>query len=97
MFKKGHAKLSLEKNYTCYEEALDICNLHTLLERREQLCLKFAHSVERNPLVSDWLPVRKGVNGYSLRSKAKYQQYMCKTKRFQNSAIPHFIKLLNNE
>ena len=34
---------------------------------------------------------------YSLRKRAKYQQFQCKTKRFQNSALPYLIRLLNEK
>ena len=94
---KRACKIILGKDYTTYETALCTCKLLALSERREQLCLAFAKSIEKNPNVSHWLQIKESNHEYSLRSNPKYQQYRCKTKRFQTSPIPYFIKLLNNE
>ena len=94
---KRACKIILGKGYTTYETALSTCKLLALSERREQLCLAFAKSIEKNPHVSHWLQIKESNHEYSLRSNPKYQQYRCKTKRFQTSPIPYFIKLLNKE
>ena len=84
----------LGDNYTTYNEALEICSLDTLRNRRNKLCLDFATKIVKNPLCSDWIPVTQNVN-YSLRKRPRYRQFNCKTKRFQSSAIPYLIQLLN--
>ena len=96
MIQKRAFKIMLGSTYTSYMAALETCNLTTLVERRRKLCLDFAHSVEKNSNVCNWLPEKTNHN-YALRSNTKYKQYKCKTKRFQNSAIPYLIQLLNNE
>ena len=86
----------LDLDYTTYEEALEICSLETLSDRRKKLCNDFAINLAKKPLCDEWLPVAQSTC-YSLRKRSKYHQFHCKTKRFQNSALPHLIRLLNEE
>lgn len=97
MIQKRACRIILGKNYTSYITALETCKLGTLAERRRQLSLEFACRMIKNPLVSHWLPAKHQGHQYTLRSNTRYQQYKCKTKRFQDSAIPYFINLLNNK
>ena len=91
---KRACKIMLGNLYTTYEAALEMCSLQTLENRRKKLCLDFAKALEKNPLCNGWLPVKQNPN-YSLRRKNKYRQFLCKTARFQNSALPYIVKLLN--
>ena len=93
---KRACKIMLGTSYSTYSEALELCNISTLSERRKKLCLDFAHSLEKNPLTGNWLP-HKPSHDHALRSKKKYEMSKCKTKRFQDSSIPYLIRLLNNE
>ena len=93
---KRACKIMLGTSYSTYAEALVMCNIGTLLERRKKLCIDFAHSLEKNPLVFNWLP-QKPNHDHALRSKKKYEMFKCKTKRFQDSSIPYLIRLLNSE
>ena len=93
---KKACKIMLGTSYSTYAEALVMCNIGTLLERRKKLCIDFAHSLEKNPLVFNWLP-QKPNHDHALRSKKKYEMFKCKTKRFQDSSIPYLIRLLNSE
>ena len=75
-------------DYTTYEEALEICYLETLSDRRKKLCKDFAINLaKKNTLCNEWLPVAQSTC-YSLRKRPKNHQLQCKTKRFQNSALP---------
>ena len=98
MIQKRACRIILGRNYTSYSGALETCHLRTLTDRRKQLCLDFARSVVKNPLVSDWIPVNQQNHEYTLRSNTscKYKQFKCKTNMFQDSAIPYLIQLLNS-
>ena len=74
-----------------YKTALEKCTLVTLKDRRKKICTDFG-SLERDPQCQDWLSLTQSTH-YSLRKRAKYQQFQCKTKRFQNNALPYLIRL----
>ena len=92
---KRACKIILSFNYSTYDNALATCNITSLEERREKLCLDFALNLEKHPVFSSWLPVQRKV-GLNLRNPQKYSQLLCKTERFKGSAIPYFVKTLNN-
>ena len=87
-------RIILGINYVDYDNALLLCKLERLEIRRKNLCLDFAKSLLKNPHCKDWIPERKNIS-ISLRCTPKYAQFNCKTVRFQKSAIPYFISLLN--
>ena len=91
---KRACRIMLGDHYTDYASALEMCTLQSLSERRKQLCINFAVSLANSPFCNHWLPANNDVN-YSLRSRAKYRQFHCKTKRYKNSPIPYLIDLLN--
>ena len=92
---KRACKIILGFNYSTYENALVTCNITSLKERREKLCLDFALNLEKHPIHSSWLPDQRQVN-LNLRNAQKYSQLRCRTERFKGSAIPYFVKTLNN-
>ena len=91
---KRACKIILGPDYTSYDEALKTCNLVALKERREKLCFDFALSLEKHEHCSLRLPDQRSVN-FNLRNVQKYSQFNCKTSRFQNSALPYFVRILN--
>ena len=93
---KRACRIMLGDAYITYKIALEKCTLVTLKDRRKKICTDFASSLESNPQCQEWLPLTQSTH-YSLRKRAKYQQFQCKTKRFQNSALPYLISLLNEK
>ena len=91
---KRACRTILGDQYINYDQALEVCSLQTLSDRRKQLCTNFASSLVNNPLCKHWLPVNNNVD-YSLRRRTKYRQFHCKTNRYRNSSIPYLIDLLN--
>ena len=81
-------------SYTTYENALELLKIPTLKSRREKLSLDFAISLEHQEFCQSWLPGLK-TNKFNLRNVNKYQDFKCRTKRFQNSALPYLTRLLN--
>ena len=88
-------RIILGGDYITYVNALSLCNLITLEARRKQLCEHFVISLEKHPVFNDWLPVKRE-NRYNFRNSNKYDTFKCKTQRFQNSALPYLVRILNN-
>lgn len=93
---KRACRIILGPDYSTYLSALSLCNLQSLEERREKLCLDFAHSLKKNTITSHWLKTKEK-SRYNLRNNLKYEQIKCKTKRFQSSTLPYLVTLLNAE
>ena len=93
---KRGLRIILGPEYICYDNALQQCNITTLKERRTSISLKFAKDLYNSGHFKDWLPikVRKKVQ-YSLRNSNNFINIRCRTDRYKNSAIPYFVKLLN--
>ena len=93
---KRALRIILGPEYICYENALQQCNITTLKERRTSISLKFAKDLYNSGHFKDWLPikVREKVQ-YSLRNSNNFINIRCRTDRYKNSAIPYFVKLLN--
>ena len=93
---KRAMKIILGQNYDTYASSLTICDLDTLAERRRHLCITFIDSLMSSDKFREWLPPSRGdTTCYQLRSAAKLGTLRCRTKRYQDSAIPYFSKLYN--
>ena len=84
--------LILGERYLSYAEACSLCELDTLKERREKLCLKFAKKdVQREQSL-----FRKASKMYKTKNKSPIvTEYNCKKARFEKSSLPYLAKLLN--
>ena len=91
---KNALKIILKENYISYENALTRTGLDCLLDRREQLCLKFAKACLRNSNMKDMFPLNKDYQ-QNTRNKEKYEVTFANTGRLLKSAIPHMQRLLN--
>ena len=93
---KRAMKIILGQNYDTYASSLTICDLDTLAERRRHLCITFIDSLMSSDKFRELLPPSRGdTTCYQLRSAAKLGTLRCRTKRYQDSAIPYFSKLYN--
>ena len=75
-----------------YQASMKSLNLETPDERRLNLTKKFAKKMANDPKFQYLFPLKTGPN---TRSNNKYLEPVCKTNRYKNSAIPQFIRLLN--
>ena len=89
---KRACRIILGSNYTSYDMALKTLNLTSLETRRDKLTKDFALKLE--VMFKSWFPSLK-TNALNLRNINKYKEITCKTKRFQNSALPSLTRLLN--
>ena len=71
--------------------------IYSLVERRQQICLKFAKQCLRNEKLKDMFPRTQSDHKMDKRYKEKYVVKKAMTERFKRSAIPSMQRLLNNE
>ena len=75
-----------------YEVALDLLNLQTLLDRREQMCSSLFNEISSpSHRLHSLMPEKRSVER-NLRHKTNYELPKWKTKRYKNSFIPWCIK-----
>ena len=75
---------------------LQVCQLKTLRQRREDLCRNFIEkTLKKTDQFKDFFvpPSSKEMN---LRHSRKVSELRCKTNRLRNSAIPYLTRLINN-
>ena len=84
----------MKESYDNYEDSLEKVNLETLKIRRESLCLNFAKSCTKNPLVQSMFPLNQDNVGIH-KKKEKYKVQFASKKRLQQSSIPYMQNLLN--
>ena len=91
---KASLQVILGETYISYSSALDIVNLQTLEQRRQQLCRKFGFKALKNIKHNKWFKVNQKIS----RTRQK-QPFLCpvvsRTKRFENSPLSYLTKLLN--
>ena len=90
---KSALNIILGSRYTSYESALNILELDTLEERRDELCLNFARKSAAHPIHSKWFLKTKGEQ--HTRNHNTYQPVLARTGRFGKSPIPHMSNILN--
>ena len=89
-------RIIVGKDYTTYQEALELCNLQDSHDRREQLCLSFFSSLLESDCSNSWVPPRRGtIHGYEMVTKLG-QVSKFKTVRYQHSPLPYMTKLYND-
>ena len=79
-----------------YEQALKLCDLTSLAERRENLTTKFALDMYKNPMHKDFfksLPDSRP----NTRTKPKVYVPSGSTERYNKSAIPAFTRIINSK
>ena len=91
---KNALRIILKEDYQTYAQALDKAGLDSLVDRREQLCLKFARAALKNSNVKDMFPVNPNCP-LEIRARETYHVTFAKTDRLKNSAIPYMQRLLN--
>ena len=94
---KSFAKLLLKKEYKNYPEALIKLNLESLIERRENMALKFAKDGIKNGTLLDLFPKNKKEHNMKMRETNIYQVEFANTERLKNSGVIYLQNLLNKE
>ena len=87
---KNAFRIILGKDYQTYEDALSDIEEPSLLERRRDLCLKFAKNCLKQEKFKNWFQ-----SGKCTRNSSYLLEPVSKTKRYRNSPIPYMTRLLN--
>ena len=88
-------KIILDSRYKSYEQALEILDLESLDERREQLCLNFARKSAKHPKFKHLFPPNDKLHNMKTRKTEKFKVTHANTERFKNTSIIYMQNLLN--
>ena len=87
-------RIIYQKDYICYENALKISKLPTIIQRYHDLLLRFAIKCSKNDKTSDMLPlvtIHK-----KTRKPEKFEVPLARKERLYKSAIPTMTRILND-
>ena len=88
-------KVILQNDYLGYESACQATGLLSLFQRRENRSLTFARRCLENPEMSRFFPRVPGLPQQELREHEKFIVNFARGAKYQNSAIVHCQKQLN--
>ena len=94
---KNALKIILQEDYQNNGNALNLTGLKPRFERRNEVCIRFAKACVKNDQMKSVFPPNPTSFGVKTRNREKFEVVKCKTKRFQDSAIPFIQNLLNSE
>ena len=87
-------RIILKDKYESYQQALKLCGLSTLKDRRTQLCLTFAKKCVKSGKNSDLF--QRKISTYDTRHPEKFIVTPARTDRLKYSAVPYMQRLLNS-
>ena len=90
-------KVILGDQYIGYQSALQMCNLKSLHDRREDRCMNFAVRCLRHPLNYRLFPLNTDKHSLHEKSKEKFKVNFAKGGALKKSAIPYLQRRLNKE
>ena len=88
-------KVILGDEYTDYNSALELTNLKTLYQRRENRCLKCAEKCLKHSVNKRLFPLNKNKHNLHTVSKEKFVVNFARGEELKKSAIPYLQRLLN--
>ena len=94
---KSALKIILQENYKSYELALEVLDLESLKERRENLCLQFAKKCLGHEKMKNMFQTNKKTHYMETRFAENYEVNHANTERLKNSPIIYMQRLLNLE
>ena len=92
---KSAVRIMLGSNYRGYKKSLNLSQIDTLKDRRDQLCLNFAQKCIKNPKTRHMFPEKEKNHQMLTRNPEKFKVEHANTKRFKNSPIIYMQNLLN--
>jgi hypothetical protein len=96
MVQKTCLRVILGDKYESYSDALEICNLKNLYERREERCISFAKKCLNHPVHSKLFPLNKNNDNNMHKSREKYVVNFGRTNAYMDSTVPYLQRTLNN-
>ena len=94
---KVAVRIIMGKGYKNYNESLQDLKLNTLEKRREILCLRFAKNCLKYEKVKSLFPIKKRIHKMEKRNIRKFETKQINSKRYEKSALPYMIELLNKD
>ena len=91
-------KVILGSKYENYEQALNVSNLDSLRDRREQKCLNFGLKSLLHPVHSQMFPVNPQVHSKPSHERTNKEHFIvnwAKTESYRTSAVPYIQRMLN--
>ena len=85
----------MRRDYTDYENALDMLNIPELSDRRNTLDKNMALKTCRNKKIYHMFPKRHEQRSQKRRRTEKYVVQPANTERFRKSTIPHMQRILH--
>ena len=95
--KEKYPKIILQEDYQNYSNALHLTGVKPLFEWRNELSIRFTKACVKNDQMKSMVPPNSTSYGVKTRNRENFEVVKCKTKRFQDSAIPFMQNLLNSE
>ena len=92
---KSAFKIILQKQYKTYKHALNILDMETLVERRENLFKSFVLKNQQNEKLKEYFIRNDNSYKNKLRTNEKYRVTRCNTDRPKNSTILQMQKIIN--
>ena len=90
-------KVILGDCYVDYASSLEMCNLKTLFQRRQDRCLAFAKKCLQHPVHSRLFPLNKSNKNCEYTSREKFEVNFASTETYRMSALPYLQRLLNSQ
>ena len=90
-------KVILGEMYVNYEAALEMCNLKSLYERRQDRCLNFAKKCLKHPVNKKMFPLNKSKHDLHDKSKERFIVNFARGGALLKSTIPYLQRRLNRE
>ena len=94
---KTALKIILGQRFKSYENALNILDITTLEERREQLCKNFAIRSANHPKFKHLFPLNPKSHKMDTRKVEKFKVFKANTERLKESSIIHIQNKLNED
>ena len=92
---KTALKVILGDSYKSYKNALNVLNLETLNDRRNELCLTFALRTSKHKKLQKMFPLNEKTHLMETRKSEKFKVYNAHTDRLKDSAVIFMQNLLN--
>ena len=96
LIQKRVCRIILGQLYVHYDQALITLGLEKLICTRINLSTTFALRAFNSNKFNEWFVKSKNTHTMNLRSKRTLQEFPGKSKRFHNSPVPYFTRMINS-
>ena len=94
---KTASRIILGERFRTYKQALQLLDLQTLDQRREQLCLTFAKRASKHPKFKHFFPLNQKSHQMNTRNVEKFKVQHAHTDRLKKSTIIYMQNILNED